>query len=183
MGQPHRPRRRAGRSAVRLTCPVRCSRRRAASFYVTKYQFSGLIDSVDDCGVTPLRLFAISVSCAAAAPDRCSMRCRRACHCQLAAVRACRDDYPGCLHTQGHRWPGTGVPPPGPDVLVPVPDPGGADLNQNLACPRRAGVGQVEELNIAAELAHPGCSHSDHLPYSHIAIRGWKGLPWRSSEP
>jgi hypothetical protein len=33
--------------------------------YFTKYQFSGLIDNVDDCGVTPLRLFAISVSCAA----------------------------------------------------------------------------------------------------------------------
>ena len=30
--------------------------------YFTKYQFSGLMDSVDDCGRAPLRLFAISVS-------------------------------------------------------------------------------------------------------------------------
>jgi len=30
--------------------------------YFTKYQFSGLIDNVDDCGKAPLRLFATSVS-------------------------------------------------------------------------------------------------------------------------
>jgi hypothetical protein len=32
------------------------------ALYFTKYQFSGLMDSVDDCGRTPLRLFATSVS-------------------------------------------------------------------------------------------------------------------------
>jgi hypothetical protein len=30
--------------------------------YFTKYQLSGVMDNVDDCGVTPLRLFATSVS-------------------------------------------------------------------------------------------------------------------------
>jgi hypothetical protein len=30
--------------------------------YFTKYQVSGVMDNVGDCGVTPLRLFATSVS-------------------------------------------------------------------------------------------------------------------------
>src|SRR6202034_4439879 len=60
--------RRAGQSAVRLTCPARfrltADGRAGWLPYFTKYQFSGLIDNVDDCGVTPGTLFDASVQLA-----------------------------------------------------------------------------------------------------------------------
>src|SRR5438270_1660385 len=68
-------------------------------------------------------------------------------------------DRPGCLRPERHRSRAADLPATDPDELVPVADPGGNDVDEDLACRRRRKLVHLEDLDGLAECCDPGRSH------------------------
>jgi hypothetical protein len=77
---------------------------------------------------------------------------------QLGHAGAARRDRPGRLRPERHRSRAA-APAADPDKLIPVADPGGRDVEQDLACDRRRQLVHLEDLDGLAECRDPGNSH------------------------
>jgi hypothetical protein len=66
---------------------------------------------------------------------------------QDVATRATRDDRPGRLRPECHRSRAADLPVADPDKLIPVADPGGGDVEQDLVCGTRRQFVHLEDLD------------------------------------
>jgi len=86
------------------------------------------------------------------------------CH-QLVAVAHLGDtgaggyDRPGRLRPERHRSRTAELPAADPDKLVPVADPGGRDVEQDLVWGRRRQLVHLKDLDRLASCRDPGHSH------------------------
>ena len=78
---------------------------------------------------------------------------------QIAGCRSDGRDDSGRLHPKRHRRRGANVPSTAANVVVPVPDPGCPDLDEDLAGGELTRIGHINGLDGGTERADPGHAH------------------------